>query len=59
MPNKTKELRSRYHAAPKPKPILTLFGIEYDLKGTCSLFLKAIFSALGIWIICLGVYLCA
>ena len=59
MPNKTKELRDIYNAAPKTKIIVSLFGIEYDLKGTCSLFLKAISSALCIWIICLGVCLCA
>lgn len=59
MPNKTKGLRDIYHAAPKPKPILTLFGIEYDLKGTCSLFIKAGFSTLAVLIICFGVCLCA
>lgn len=59
MPNKTKELRSMHHAAPKTKIIVSLFGVEYDFKGTCSLLLKAISSALCILIICLGVCLCA
>lgn len=41
MPNKTKELRSMHHAAPKPKPILTLFSIGYTAKEFAILSVKA------------------
>lgn len=29
------------HVAPQPKPIVTLFGIEYDAKGLCVLGVQA------------------
>lgn len=38
---KIKELRSMHHAAPKTKPILTLFGIEYTAKEFTILSVKA------------------
>lgn len=59
MQTKTKELRSMHHAAPKPKPILTLFGIEYTLCKFSAMIAASLVIAIWGWFVCLGVwYLC-
>lgn len=59
MHRKTKELRSDYHAAPKPEPILTLFGVEYTLRKFSAMIAASLVIAIWGWFVCLGVwYLC-
>lgn len=58
MQTKTKELRSMHHAAPKPKPILTLFGIDYTAGEFANMFVKSILIMLAVYFIFLGLVLC-
>lgn len=57
MQHKTKELRSNYHAAPKPEPILTLFGIDYTVREFAGMFIKSVGIMLACYFLFLGLYL--
>lgn len=59
MQHKTKELRSNYHAVPKPQTIVTLFGVEYTLRKFSAMIAASLVIAIWGWFVCLGVwYLC-
>ena len=57
MHRKTKELRSDYHAAPKPEPILTLFGIDYTVREFASMMIKSTGIMFACYFLFLGLYL--
>lgn len=56
MQTKTKELRDIYHAAPKTKPILTLFSIEYTAKEFAILSVKAFVGLIASYSILLAIW---
>lgn len=57
MQTKTKELRSRYHAARKPETIVTLFGVDYTAGEFANMMLKSTGIMFACYFLFLGLYL--